>query len=252
MGMGKRFGAKRRRPRKIGKPEIVNPWVGLSKWVIVIAVAGPTMVALLGSGILELGGSAKAAISGRAHVVDGDTLRIAGRSIRLHGIDAPEVGQQCTNSPVDSWNCGQEATRELSRKIDGQTISCSARDHDRYGRIVAVCVIDGEDLNAWMVIQGWAVAYTRYSWRYALAELVARPRSAASGRATSCGLRSGGGRTAADRGVLSDRLDELFSKNLTRQRVSNSADFNARTRLATVFQNQLFSRGRERVLSTLD
>ena len=62
----------------------------------------------------------------------------------------------------------------MSRKIDGQTISCSPRDHDRYGRIVAVCVIDGEDLNAWMVSQGWAVAYTRYSWRYVLAELVAR------------------------------------------------------------------------------
>ena len=118
--MGKRFGA-RRRPRKIGKPEIVNPWVGLSKWVIVIAVAGPTMVALLGSDILDLGGSAKAAISGRAHVVDGDTLRIAGRSIRLHGIDAPEVGQQCTNSPADSWELrsgGHTGIVEKDRRAD--------------------------------------------------------------------------------------------------------------------------------------
>ena len=37
------------------------------------------------------------------------------------------------------------------------------KDVDRYGRIVAVCRAGGEDLNAWMVERGWALAYRRYS-----------------------------------------------------------------------------------------
>jgi endonuclease YncB( thermonuclease family) len=37
---------------------------------------------------------------------------------------------------------------------------------DRCGRIVAVCYLGSEDLNAWMVTQGWAVAYRHYSKDY--------------------------------------------------------------------------------------
>ena len=40
------------------------------------------------------------------------------------------------------------------------------KQHDRYGRLVAVCFKGGEDLNRWMVEQGWAVAYRHYSMDY--------------------------------------------------------------------------------------
>ncbi|MGI8740440.1 MAG: thermonuclease family protein [Gammaproteobacteria bacterium] len=53
-------------------------------------------------------------------------------------------------------------------------IQCSARDRDNYDRMLAVCDIAGEDLNAWMVRQGWAVAYTRYSKDYVEQEKEAR------------------------------------------------------------------------------
>ena len=43
---------------------------------------------------------------------------------------------------------------------------CEERDRDRYGRIVAVCYASGEDLNAWMVAQGLALVYRRYSMDY--------------------------------------------------------------------------------------
>ena len=48
------------------------------------------------------------------------------------------------------------------------------RDRDRYGRVVAVCRAAGEDLNAWMVSQGWALAYRQYSRDYVGEEADAR------------------------------------------------------------------------------
>ena len=55
------------------------------------------------------------------------------------------------------------------------SVSCDPRDLDRYGRVVAVCFKGNEDLNRWMVANGWAVAYRRYSLDYAADEAAARP-----------------------------------------------------------------------------
>jgi endonuclease YncB( thermonuclease family) len=109
--------------------------------------------------------SAAEAIVGRASVIDGDTLEIHGARIRLYGIDAPERGQSCTVQGKSS-RCGQLAALALSDKIGTRPIACDPRDRDRYNRIVAVCRSDGEDINAWMVAQGWALAYRQYSTDY--------------------------------------------------------------------------------------
>ena len=52
-------------------------------------------------------------------------------------------------------------------------VTCEERDIDRYGRVVAVCSVAGEDLNAWMVSEGLALAYRRYSLDYVGAEQAA-------------------------------------------------------------------------------
>ena len=62
----------------------------------------------------------------------------------------------------------------LERRIAGRTVVCEERDRDRYKRIVAVCRAGGEDLNAWMVSQGWALAYGRYSRAYVNEEASAK------------------------------------------------------------------------------
>jgi len=112
-------------------------------------------------------------ITGRAYVIDGDTLDISGTRIRLFGMDAVEPSQVCAR-PHEQWPCGQQAAAALKQRIGSTMIQCSARDRDNYDRMLAVCDIAGEDLNAWMVRQGWAVAYTRYSKDYVEQEKEAR------------------------------------------------------------------------------
>lgn len=112
-------------------------------------------------------------VSGQARVVDGDTLEVGGVRIRLHGVDAPESGQSCI-AAGRRWPCGERATRALAGRIEGRTVSCEERDRDRHGRIVAVCRNAGRDVNAWMVSQGWALAYRRYSRDYVGEEISAR------------------------------------------------------------------------------
>lgn len=121
-----------------------------------------------------LGGQvADAALTGTARIIDGDTLEVNGARVRLHGIDAPETAQNC-RSGARVWSCGREATRALARRIGSRPVACKELDRDRYGRVVAVCSVGGEDLNGWMVAEGWAFAYRKYSMRYLAEEMAAK------------------------------------------------------------------------------
>ncbi|EDM71428.1 succinoglycan biosynthesis protein [Roseobacter sp. AzwK-3b] len=111
---------------------------------------------------------------GVASVIDADTLEIRGVRIRSHGIDAPESQQLCTNPSGQQWGCGQQAAFALSDRIGRRTVNCAVRDVDRYDRAIAVCTQDNQDLNRWLVSEGWAVAYRRYSRDYIGAEDQAR------------------------------------------------------------------------------
>ena len=116
-------------------------------------------------------------ITGQASVIDGDTIEIHGKRIRLFGIDAPESSQTCTNSEGKEYRCGQRSASALADKIKGHAVECRQKDIDRYGRVVAVCLAGGEDINAWMVAQGWAIAYRQFSTDY-----VDRERNAANSK----------------------------------------------------------------------
>lgn len=104
-------------------------------------------------------------ISGPARVIDGDTLEIDHKRIRLWGIDAPERQQ----------HHGPAATAYLRRLIYDKDVTCYERGQDRYGRIVAQCATRDGDIGRRMVANGHALDYRRYSrGHYADEEAAAR------------------------------------------------------------------------------
>jgi endonuclease YncB( thermonuclease family) len=116
-------------------------------------------------------------VTGRATVTDGDTIEIRDVDIRLHGIDAPESAETCV-ADGQRWQCGRRSANALAAKIDRGIVRCEGRTRDRYGRLIAVCYKGGTDLNAWLVRNGWALAYRRYSRAYVPEERRAKADSA--------------------------------------------------------------------------
>ena len=62
----------------------------------------------------------------------------------------------------------------MAEKIGAANVHCADRGQDRYGRTLAICTLGDLDLNGWMVSEGWALAYRRYSLEYVLEEDAAR------------------------------------------------------------------------------
>ncbi len=109
-------------------------------------------------------------LSGRIEVVDGDTFRVSGTLVRLHGIDAPEVDQTCTRPGAGRWDCGKWVKGEVKRLYGGMRTRCEVITTDRYGRAVSKCRVRGEDVGAVLVQSGLAFAYRQYSLDYDLEE----------------------------------------------------------------------------------
>ena len=121
-------------------------------------------------------------ITGFAKVVDGDTIKINSKKIRLYGIDAPEKKQKCKKtyltisfmSFTKDYMCGELSTQKLIKKINKQKLNCNILDVDRYKRLIGECFKRNINLNSWMVSNGYAVAYRKYSKKYVIDEINAK------------------------------------------------------------------------------
>ena len=92
---------------------------------------------------------------------------MAGQKVRLQGIDAPESAQSCRRATGQRYRCGASATQALRARIGTGTVVCTIEGRDRYNRALGICyTADGTDLNGWLVRQGYALAYRRYSTTY--------------------------------------------------------------------------------------
>ena len=124
-------------------------------------------------------------IIGIPRIVDGDTIHIREYKIRLEGIDAPEIRQKCKKEKLKissiigftfykNYNCGEVSKESLEAKVDKSNIKCISSSKDRYERYLAKCFKDKINLNRWMVRNGHAVAYRRYSKEYVIDEEFAK------------------------------------------------------------------------------
>ncbi|NJO32164.1 MAG: thermonuclease family protein [Rhodospirillales bacterium] len=127
-----------------------------------------------GSWVAARGDGERTGLAGLAKVVDGDTIILNDTRVRLEGIDAPEAGQTCRRRLLGRWPCGTEATLALARLVEGKHVACEPRGLDRYGRTLGACFLGRQDVNAWMVRQGHAWAFVRYSSSYTREEAQAR------------------------------------------------------------------------------
>lgn len=104
-------------------------------------------------------------VVGRASVIDADTIEIAGERIRLNGIDAPESWQICHDGNGKAYRCGQVAAQALDEFLAAsRPTRCEFVERDRYGRLVGNCFrTDGEKVASWLVRNGHALDWPRYS-----------------------------------------------------------------------------------------
>ncbi|MFC7540391.1 thermonuclease family protein [Siccirubricoccus deserti] len=140
---------------------------------------------LLGMSWLAMPVLAAEPLIGRASVIDGDTIEIHGQRIRIHGIDAPEVRQPCVTAAGHAWRCGRQAALKLAAAIGDGPVRCEPRSRDRFRRVVAVCWRSRQDLGAWMVANGWAVASHQYSSTTPMPRLMPTGQAGGSGPAAS-------------------------------------------------------------------
>lgn len=138
------------------------------------APAMPTQRVVINVSSVSLVDWRPSCLKGRATVIDGDTIDIDGERVRLHGIDAPELGQSfwCNGREFD---CGAMAAAALETLVADVTLRCEPIERDCYGRLVAKCFSrSGVDLCRRLVASGWALAFRRYSLDYVPDEIKAR------------------------------------------------------------------------------
>ena len=93
-------------------------------------------------------------------MIDGDTIELDGRRLRLAGLDAPELAQTCERAG-QVYRCG-EVSKDALRQLARDGLTCRISGHDRYRRDLATCEAGERDVGRVLVLRGLAVAYGRY------------------------------------------------------------------------------------------
>ena len=101
-------------------------------------------------------------------VHDGDTITVLQNrqqiKVRLFGIDAPELKQPY----------GKKSKQFLANLIAGEAVEVEENGKDRYKRTIGTIYLNGKDINAQMVENGYAWAYRKFSKKYAPQESEAK------------------------------------------------------------------------------
>ena len=103
--------------------------------------------------------------SNEIKVVDGDTIYLNNEKIRFSGIDTPEIKQICKKNN-EIIECGIQAKQLLINKIGKNEVKCVKEGVDKYKRILAECFVNNQSLSKYLVREGYAFAYRKYSKKF--------------------------------------------------------------------------------------
>ncbi len=120
--------------------------------------------------------AAAAEILGYAIVQDDGSLRLNGRQIRLYGIYIPPSTPSCRvfERPITYAPC---AALALDFRIGTGFVHCELKSMNADDSIVALCRAGSEDLSAYLLASGWAIALPDAPFQYFALEKIARHQS---------------------------------------------------------------------------
>ena len=98
-------------------------------------------------------------------IIDGDTIHLNNEKIRFTGVDTPELKQTC-NKNNEIIYCGIQARQLLINKIGKNKVICVREGKDQYKRTLAECFVNDLSLSRFLVREGYAFAYRRYSEKF--------------------------------------------------------------------------------------
>lgn len=130
------------------------------RWETTAVIVG--MVLLFAFGAAALRHMQGRDLIGPATAIDGDSVKLYDRELRLKGIDAPEYRQTCRLVDGQETPCGREARRVLADLLSRGNARCAVKGQDRFGRDLATCFVADVNINAAMVSRGMAVAFGAY------------------------------------------------------------------------------------------
>jgi endonuclease YncB( thermonuclease family) len=142
---------------------------GTARYVLGAAL-GAILFAWLGLSAAQAAGHE---VRGIPMVVDGDTLELQGRRLRLQGVDAPELTQRCWLK-TGLYDCGAVARTALLDLTAGSEVICRTLEPGPDGTTLAHCTAGGYDLAEGMAYTGWALPNGDASTRYRTVEAGAR------------------------------------------------------------------------------
>ena len=134
---------------------------------------GSRLPAVVKPGINSFGPTDASLRSGRVEAVDGDTIRLDGKSYRLAGIDMPESGARAKCAAEREK--AEAATRRLREivargglRLERVSCNCPAgaegTEQCNFGRLCGVLTSSGRDVGQTLIGEGLARAYNCGAW----------------------------------------------------------------------------------------
>ncbi len=108
-------------------------------------------------------------------VQDDGTLKIKGKIVHLFGVYVPDTGRTCRTN-VRPVRCTSRAAHALEFKIGPRFVRCEPTAQNPDGSLVARCYLEEQDLSAYLLERGWAVATPDAPFAYTAMERIARSR----------------------------------------------------------------------------